>query len=225
MGKRDGSGRRRPVPIEGSEFIVPIDQVIVAIGQQADLKSIDDDYPVDRTSNHFIAVDPKTGVTSHKGIFAGGDVATGPATVIEAIAGGKKAAYGIDMYLRDDKTGVAPMEFLSADTVHTDSPQLPDDFPRAQRKKPRYIAPSKRMTGFREVNKGYSESTALKEADRCLQCGTCANCNHCMDHFGCPAFYLEDGKVAINPNLCTGCGICAEICPNGAIYLKESLAD
>ena len=73
--------------------------------------------------------------------------------------------------------------------------------------------------GFDEVDLGYSHEQAVKEALRCMNCGTCASCNNCIDNFGCPAFYKEGDEIYINPILCDGCGTCIQICPNGAIEM------
>jgi TPP-dependent indolepyruvate ferredoxin oxidoreductase alpha subunit len=79
----------------------------------------------------------------------------------------------------------------------------------------------KRIRDFSEVELGFTEEEAIAEAYRCLGCGLCANCNNCIDNFACPAIYLEEGKVFINEELCNGCGVCAQLCPNNAITVKE----
>lgn len=105
LGELDETGRKRPVPIEGSEFQIELDAVILAIGETPDLSFLPKGIEV--TENDTIAVDPFTLETSLPGIFAGGDVVSGPATVIEAIVAGKRVAVSIDRYLRgkDVKTG------------------------------------------------------------------------------------------------------------------------
>ncbi|MFQ6080452.1 MAG: FAD-dependent oxidoreductase [Candidatus Bathyarchaeia archaeon] len=97
LGEPDETGRRRPIPIEGSEYTMEIDAIIMAIGETSDLSFLPKDVTV--TRRNTIAVDPVTLETSLRGVFAGGDVISGPATVIEAIAAGKRAAVSIDRYL------------------------------------------------------------------------------------------------------------------------------
>jgi len=103
LGEPDVSGRRRPVPIEGSNFKIPVDVVVVAIGNSPNplISSTTPDIEIGRKGN--IAVDEKTGKTSKRGVFAGGDIATGAATVISAMGAGKVAARSIDDYLKTGK--------------------------------------------------------------------------------------------------------------------------
>jgi NADH-quinone oxidoreductase subunit F len=101
LGEPDESGRRAPKPIEGSEFTVLADSVILAIGEAPDVSFLPKEIEV--TENNTVAVEPFSVITSQPGVFAGGDCVSGPATVIEAIVAGKKAAGCIDQYLRDEK--------------------------------------------------------------------------------------------------------------------------
>lgn len=101
LGEPDTSGRRRPVPIEGSEFDVPVDTVILALGQGPNPLVIRTTPDLELTSKGYIVVDETTGATSKPGVFAGGDIVTGAATVIKAMGAGKKAARAIDQYLRE----------------------------------------------------------------------------------------------------------------------------
>ncbi len=96
LGEPDGTGRRKPIPIEGSEFKVKADTVISAIGQRVDQSAL---KGFDTRKDGTIEVDPETGATSMKGVFAGGDAVTGPGWAIDAIAAGKKGALSIDQYL------------------------------------------------------------------------------------------------------------------------------
>ena len=98
LGEFDRSGRRRPE--EGGEaFAIPADQILVAIGQTLDLQKFCDEIAVETRDNGFVEVDPVTGQTSEKWIFAGGDAVSGPSSVVEAVAAGERAAVGIDLYL------------------------------------------------------------------------------------------------------------------------------
>jgi NADPH-dependent glutamate synthase beta subunit-like oxidoreductase len=101
LGEPDESGRRSPKPIEGSEFTVVTDSVILAIGEAPDVSFLPKE--IDVTEGSTVAVDPFSVITSQPGVFAGGDCVSGPATVIEAIIAGKKAADCIHQYLRGEK--------------------------------------------------------------------------------------------------------------------------
>jgi len=107
LGPIDSSGRRRPVPIAGSEHVLPLDTLIVAVGEKPEIESVrsttSDGSDITMTEWGSIAADPRTLATSRKGLFAGGDVVTGPNTVVDAIAAGKKAAVMIDRYLSGDQ--------------------------------------------------------------------------------------------------------------------------
>ncbi len=95
LGPPDDSGRRRPVPIQGSEFVVDVDTIIPAIGQIIDPALWDGNQDLERTRRNTIAVDPISYATSIPGVYSGGDAGTGPATVVEAVAAGKQAAESI----------------------------------------------------------------------------------------------------------------------------------
>jgi glutamate synthase (NADPH/NADH) small chain len=103
LGKEDDSGRRRPVPIKGSEFIYDVDTVVIAIGQNANPILLDATPEIKKNKWGYIEADPETGKTSMKGVFAGGDIVTGEATVIAAMGAGRKAARAIDEYLKTGK--------------------------------------------------------------------------------------------------------------------------
>ncbi|MFQ6116878.1 MAG: NAD(P)-binding protein [Candidatus Bipolaricaulia bacterium] len=212
LGEPDESGRRRPLPVEGSEFTVEADTVIVAIGQLSDLSFITEEYPIKLTERGTIKVGPATGETSVPGIFAGGDVVTGPKTVIHAIAAGRRAAWGIDLRLSGGEA--EPVRFYEEALAERYKPGAVATKPRT---KMAVLPVGERIRGFAVVEKGLSEEEAIAEAYRCLACGLCTNCNNCIDNFACPALYLEEGQVMINEELCDGCGVCAELCPNDAI--------
>ncbi|MFC1897930.1 FAD-dependent oxidoreductase, partial [Chloroflexota bacterium] len=106
LGEPDESGRRRPIPITGSEFLVEVDTVIAAVGQAPDLSFLPADSALERTRWETLVVDSNTLSTNISGVFAGGDFVTGPGMVIEAIAGGRRAAIAIDKYLKGDTSRV-----------------------------------------------------------------------------------------------------------------------
>jgi heterodisulfide reductase subunit A-like polyferredoxin len=172
LGEPDESGRRRPIPVEGSEFTQNFDTVIPAIGEAPDVSFLPEGGKV--TKRKTVECDPLTLETSLPGVFACGDVVSGPATVVDAIAAGKRAAVSIDRYLRgqDLKAGrekeVKVVEDVSKEGVE---------------KKPRQVMSvlpvEKRVGGFEEVATGFTEEMALREAERCLNCGGCSECLEC----------------------------------------------
>ena len=172
LGEPDKSGRPRPIPIEGSNFVINFDTVILAIGEAPDLSFLPKGCKITRRKT--IECDPLTLETCWPDIFACGDVVTGPATVVDAIAAGKRAAVSIDLYVRgqDLKAGregeIKFVEEISKEGVE---------------KRPRQVMPvipvEKRIRGFEEVETGFTEEMVLREAERCLNCGGCSECLEC----------------------------------------------
>ena len=164
LGSPDASGRRRPEPVPGSEFEEEFDTIIAAIGQ---VPQIPKNMGIATEKNGTLKADSDTLSTDTDGIFAGGDVVTGPASVIEAIAAGRQAAISIDRYLggegRIDEVLTAPEEPVAA----VEETEEDDEHPRP--KMPELVC-SKRIKGFDTVELGYSEADALEEARRCLRC-------------------------------------------------------
>jgi heterodisulfide reductase subunit A-like polyferredoxin len=177
LGEPDSSGRRMPIPIDGSEFFIPADQIIAAIGQTVDTSFAANSNEIEFAANDLLIVNPDTLETTAKGVFAGGDVVTGPKTVIEAIAQGKKAAGSISAYLK----GTEIPSFDDGDSQERD--YLPIDPRKAQipRAKVPTRAISERIKTFQESNLVMDEQTAQREADRCLDCGVCCECFQCVD--------------------------------------------
>jgi len=179
LGEPDSSGRRRPIPIEGSEFIIDVDTVIPAIGQSPDLSFLPEGNGLEVTRWGTLAVDPDTLATTRPGVFAAGDAVTGPATVIQAIAAGKEAAISIDRWLRgvDLKEG-RKVERRLVDT--TEKVELPKGMRKVRRQQMPKLPVDTRITGFEEVELGFDEKAAIKEAERCLNCGVCSECGECI---------------------------------------------
>jgi len=161
----DRSGRRHPEASSNGVFHVEADQVIVAIGQALRPAEILDGLEVGLTPRDFVRVDPLSGQTSVDWIFAGGDAALGPASVVDAIAGGEKAAVGIDAYLTGESHAFW-REDKEADTFF-DPEADPVERPRATT---RLIPTARRKSNFDEVELPLSEGAALREAKRCLRC-------------------------------------------------------
>ena len=175
LGEPDASGRRRPIPIEGSEFAIDLDMVIMAIGQAADVSFLNKDEKFELTRWGTFKVDPDTLQTNVPGVFAGGDVVTGPATIIEAIAAGKEAAESIDRFIR----GVDLKEGRKTKQDRVEDVEIPDDVEVQVREKMPALDLAKATKTFDEVVLGYSSEQAIKEASRCLNCAGCSECLEC----------------------------------------------
>ena len=215
LGEPDASGRARPIPVKGTEFVIDADTVIAATGQAPSLPSADKELQI--SPQGTLAVDSDTLATNKPGIFAGGDVVTGPATVAEAIGAGGKAAISIDRYLRgkplhvrEKKRPVVSFEELNTDYI------LPD--PRA---KTSVLPAARRVQGFAEVEGGFTPDIAIAEAQRCFSCGYCNLCGNCW--IFCPdiAIRQKGDFYEIEYDYCKGCGICVEECPTKSISLKK----
>jgi len=164
LGKVDASGRRRPVPIEGSEFADVYDTMIKAIGQESVLP---DKFGLSAGRGGRVKVDPDTLATSMEGVYAGGDVVTGPASVIEAIAAGRQAAISIDKYLGGegniDEVLAPPEEEVSAFDI--------EEVEGEKYRPPLKMLPlAERVTCFAKVVLGFDEEKAIEETKRCLRC-------------------------------------------------------
>jgi NADPH-dependent glutamate synthase beta subunit-like oxidoreductase len=166
MGEPDESGRRKPIPIEGSEFIVKADVIIVAIGQRSDLSFLGNGHGVNISPKNTIEVDRVTAATNIPGIFAGGDVASGPKIVVEAVAFGKQAAISIDRYLKGQDIRIGrgkDWKGMAFEPDHAES--------SARQPMPR-LPLAQRSSAFNEVDLGFEEEQAEQEALRCLRlCG------------------------------------------------------
>ena len=172
LGEPDASGRRRPVPVKGSEFTLQTDMIISAIGEKPDLSFLTGGGKIKITETGTVEVAPLTYQASSAGIFSGGDCVTGPATLVEAIAAGNKAAKSIDQYLRSDT--VAPSdEDLVESLVHDVSlsrQRQAGIIAKGVRQSPELLPIQDRGLNFDEVEKCFTAELALKEAERCLRC-------------------------------------------------------
>ena len=177
LGEPDPSGRRRPVPIAGSEFSLEVDMVVPAIGQSPDLSFLGEGHNFSITREGTFNIDRVSYMTSRPGIFAAGDAITQPVSVIDAIGSAKQAAAGIDAYLRGEEVEEVP---VSDRQVPISRRELA---PEELVPKPRHPAPSlpmaERMNSHAEVELGYDAETAMAEAQRCLMCGPCSECLAC----------------------------------------------
>lgn len=186
-GEPDGSGRSRPIPVEGSEFFIETDVIITAIGQSPDLSFLPEDLGLAVSRQGTIMVNEQTLATNIPGIFAAGDAVTGPKTVIEGIAAGHRAAISIDEYIQGKKRTEKPIK-MSVASSH----DRYEDYDRVQRQTVPTLPLENRIKGLDEVERGYDPERAVKEASRCLKCNL---------------------NIFIDGEKCVLCGGCAEVCP------------
>jgi len=236
LGEKDDSGRRRPVPVEGSNFMVEVDTVITALGETLDLP-----FPngTVKLSGSVIKVDDLAR-TSMKGVYAGGDVSSLTRSVVEAIASGKRAAVGIDLYVsggnkkvvksfqEGPNNSLSMSRYLTGNTTRDSNEVVSyENLNLAYfTEEPRYVMPElpakTRTKDFSETNLGFSKAGAMTEAERCFQCGTCSLCEVCF--ITCPDMVIDldlDGPSFIdNKEYCKSCGICIYECPRNAISWK-----
>lgn len=221
LGEPDQSGRRRPEPIPDAYFTLELDTVIAAIGQDVDLEKLKNDVEADRYNTIDAADD--TFLTSHPGVFAGGDAVTGPGIAIEAIAAGKRVCEVIDNYFQ---ARVAPysthFDIIKGGLTEEDFA----DRPRQERVKMPVVEPEVRIKNFREIELGLKPEDATSDATRCLECG-------CFDVFECKLrdyatqydakperiggekhdYDLQTHPFIVrDPNKCILCGLCVRTC-------------
>jgi len=240
LGAPDDSGRRRPVPIDDGGYLMPVDTVMTAIGEDADLDVLPGPLP---TEWGAIRVDD-FGTAGDGAVFAGGDVAGAERTVAAALGSGKRAAVGIDRFLRGTGGDARPLDGIEAlrwgrgevsmsrwrgddpvrrtnasnEVVDIDALQLAH-----------FETATRHMDGHREgwidfgeVNLGIDMAEAVAEARRCFNCGVCNDCELCL--ILCPDVAItrrEGGGFEIDLDHCKGCGVCAEECPRGAIVMTR----
>jgi len=168
LGDKDASGRRRPVPIEGSNFTMPLETLILAISERPDTSYIGEGDEIRRVEEN-IHIDEETAMTTRAGVFAGGDAVTGPNMVVEAMAAGKLAAEMIEKYVRG-----LPMQrdyWLTRPSMYVPPVSVSEaEAARAERPKIPHLSPAQRRKNFREVEMTLSEEAACREARRCLRC-------------------------------------------------------
>ena len=164
LGEPDASGRRRPIPIEGSEFIIKLDRLIIGIGQKSDIPK---EFDVETNKRGNIVIKEETLETSRRGVFAGGDLVSGPASVIEAIQAGRIAASSIDKYLGGN--GEIEQKLIPDEE---ENPYIgrEEGFADKKRAKNKKIPVKKRISDFHQVKFRLDEKTAIEEAKRCLKC-------------------------------------------------------
>ncbi len=168
LGEVDASGRRKPVPVPGTEFRVSIDTLIVAIGERPCSRYFES-MGLEVDGNGRLGADPETLATKKPGVFAGGDLVTGPNTVIDAISAGKKAARMIDRYLQGKALKVRPEPKLPRIFIEP-SEMMGEETGSIGRATPPVLPVEKRVKNFAEVEKALTKDQARREAQRCLRC-------------------------------------------------------
>ncbi|MCL6610214.1 MAG: FAD-dependent oxidoreductase [Peptococcaceae bacterium] len=231
LGDPDESGRPRPVPVEGSEFAICCDTLIAAVGQSADALSLG----LESGAGGTVKVDPDTLAASLQGVFAGGDAVTGPSSIIQAIAQGRRAASSIDRYLGGN--GV-----IDEKPVPDNGAGLREEAPRGTaRQQAPAIPAEERRGGFQPVEQGYDDLAAVREAQRCLSCdlrhyrvevsfSICKECGYCKEVCTLDVFRVSGSfnplghkpMVAANTERCVGCLRCLMVCPDFAIKIEEA---
>jgi formate dehydrogenase major subunit len=242
LGEPDASGRRRPEPVPGSEFTLPVDMVIAAIGQAPDISFMAEKSGFKFTKWGTVKVDAESFTTSRTGVFAGGDFMTGPRNAIEVIGDGRKAARAIDKYLSGNKERRYDYFFKDKDPVRNDP-----GYETIPRQEQNAVPMGARWDIDKEVELGLSKENASKEADRCLLCHynifideKCVLCGGCIDV--CPHNCIEmisrdkveteglldgsipddwDAVMAIDEEKCIRCGLCVKRCPVDAIKMRR----
>jgi len=196
LGEPDESGRRRPVPIEGSNFITELNTLIAAIGQRP---QVPDSFNVETGRGNTVNVSDKM-MSNREGVFAGGDCVRGPATVIEAIADARRAAEAIDLYLGgkgDISESLVPLD--EADSW------LEKDLPEEKEAVFSHLPSKERINNFDEVEYGMPREIAEAEAQRCLKCYV----------------ITPPGDQVLDEANCQFCGACVDACPAGALIEKS----
>ncbi len=200
LGEKDSSGRPRPVPIEGSNYTIDCDMVVPAISQRPELDFAGPGSRLEISRWGTIVADPDTGATTLKGVFAGGDAVTGPATAIEAVAAANRAAEAIHRFLEglpaDPSGSREPIARPSAEDIaalerveRTAIPELPVE---------------NRRRSFEEVDRGFDKEAAIREAQRCLNCAPCCECRECEHtcQAGAIDHEMKDELVCIDAGAC-----------------------
>ena len=227
LGAPDESGRRTPIPVEGSRHAVSCDTVIMAIGQSVD-SSVLEGSGIAAGKGGVIPSDDLTMETGRAGIFSAGDCVTGPDIAIAAVAAGRRAAFAIDSWLRTGKASPLPPLFSPARRKNEDI--APDEYAgeeKIARMSECHLAAAERTADFREVERTFGEEDALREAYRCLECG-CDKSDDCTlrdlareygaegSRFGAPAKrWKNDDRhphIVRDPDKCIKCARCVRVC-------------
>jgi formate dehydrogenase beta subunit len=212
MMELDDAGRPHPT---GRLEQLQADAIVLAVGQETDSTFLRKVPGLEFAEDGIVKVAPNM-MTGHPGIFAGGDMVPGERTVTVSVGNGKKAAEYINAYLRGSKYQRPPKHPVATfDTLH-----LPI-YSDAERREESTLAPARRMSGFAEVVSGLTDAQARYEAQRCLSCGNCFECDQC--YAACPEQAIEKlgpgQRYRYLYERCTGCAVCFDTCPCHAIEM------
>ncbi|MHB0866755.1 MAG: NAD(P)-binding protein [Thermoleophilia bacterium] len=214
LGEPDDSGRRRPEPVAGSEFVIDCDMVLPAIGQGAQFEGLE----TFKDEKGWITVDEATGATTEDGVWAGGDVTNHLGTVTEALGLGRKAANAIDYHIRGEEIPKEyPLKVIKPADMHMNY------YAEAPRAEKQHIGVGDRKGNFNEVVSTLTAEQANDESARCMSCGQCFDCGNCYAFCSYSAVKKltqrdDDGNpYAFKLEVCVGCAKCAEECPCGYI--------
>jgi heterodisulfide reductase subunit A-like polyferredoxin len=206
LGQADASGRPRPVPIEGSNVILDCDMVVPAISQAPVLDFMGPRSKIKTSRWGTIVIDEVTGATDVKGVFAGGDVVTGPATAIEAVAAGNRSAEAIHRYLEQGMKWerVHQGESVEQTPEVRPSAELMARVQPAQRVHMAELSMPRRRRTFSEVERGLKPREAMLEAARCLNCAACCECLECQRacQAGAVDHRMKDELVSLEVGAC-----------------------
>jgi len=239
LGKKDDSGRRSPVPIKDSNFMIDADCVVAALGESLELPFLDSTI---KMSGPVIEVD-ELGKTSLAGTYAGGDATSLSRSVVEAIASGKRAALGIALFLtngdekvaislrKGDNGAISMSRYLAGDyTGDGKGVASYEDlnvahFTREPGMVTAEIPAETRIRDFAETKLGLTKEDATAEAKRCFHCGHCTLCEICYISCADVAISLNsDGdSFIVNKDYCKACGLCIHECPRDAISWKGGI--
>ncbi|MHB9091190.1 MAG: FAD-dependent oxidoreductase, partial [Chloroflexota bacterium] len=230
LGEPDASGRRRPIPITGSEFVIECDTIIAAIGQTPDLDFLEKEKGIKKTRRDTIVVGAGNYMTDRPGVFAAGDATIGASTVIQSIAGGKLAARAIDAYVRGEDMAEVDRRIL-AEEEKPDLISIVPYKPVVAREPMTMLPYAERVHNFQHIELGYTEAQAKAEAARCLQC-VCPSASRCHlqrlgIEYGLTENRFHDGEardfhdyqqdtshsfILRDKNKCINCTQCVRIC-------------
>jgi NADPH-dependent glutamate synthase beta subunit-like oxidoreductase/coenzyme F420-reducing hydrogenase delta subunit/NAD-dependent dihydropyrimidine dehydrogenase PreA subunit len=199
LGDEDDSGRRRPVPVPGSHFVLPADTVLLAIGQTSDLPNLGGNAVTDEKTGVVLHT-PDSLMTSRPGLFVAGDIAGTPGFVVDAIASGAKAARSVDRFLRGEAGVIEPVRLAQTKLDEAGvALRLETAAPRGTTRSDRCSAiPENLWLDFNETEVGLTASQAMAEAARCLSCGLCSECLACADVCTAGAIDHEQSDRFIN---------------------------
>lgn len=226
-------GRREVQPVKGSTFTVEVESIIMAIGEGIHAPFL----PAGLRKNGFLIDVDRFGRTSLDGLYAGGDLTTFHRSIAHAIGSGKRAAIGIDIFLKGkDGDGygekyLSMTDYLSQGDTACKVPKILSladlnlhYYAKAPKAHARILPPETRSLHFNEVKTGISKGAAVREAARCFLCGACTSCGNC--YIFCPdmAIHFDETMAlpALKQDLCKACGICINECPHGVIEWERS---